>query len=112
MLGFTVAVWNCLTNSMVAVGCILQAVTGLAGSRARRKSSLVHVTGDSFSKKGTHVVRVRAMGGRTAAAVAVAVAAAAAATAAVAAAAAAAAEAAAASVVVAAAPAATVAVVA
>jgi hypothetical protein len=100
VLGFTVAVWNCLTNSMVAVGCILQAVTGLAGSRARRKSSLVHVTGDSFSKKGTHVVRVRAMGGRTAAAVAAAVVAAAAA-----------AEAAA-SVVVAAATAATVAVVA
>jgi hypothetical protein len=78
ILGFTdgevdVATWDCLHNAAVGVGCMLQASSGLAGSRSQvpithdllgADSELVHVTGDKYSRKGRRVVKMRAMEGR------------------------------------------------
>jgi hypothetical protein len=78
ILGFTdgevdVATWDCLHNAAVGVGCMLQASSGLAGSRSQvpithdllgADSELVHVTGDKYSRKGRRVVKVRATEGR------------------------------------------------
>ena len=79
ILGFTdgavdVATWDCLSDPMVSVSSTLHAVSGLAGSRSRtplahdllgRGSKLVHVTRDSFSKRGRRVARVIAMGDKS-----------------------------------------------